>query len=101
MERQTGADPYSLKLKGTGIPNEDLKIRKKIDVMSPIRESTAKKSVWSIQKKQEDPIGDQIKVRKDYGTYLSVVKNATVPPNVDKWDSVTKMRLKGRGLGNR
>ena len=65
-----------MKLKGTGLPNEDLRIRKKLDVMSPIREATAKKSAWIFQKKQDDPIGEQIKVRKEYGTYLSVVKNA-------------------------
>lgn len=50
------------------------------------------------QKKLPDPIGKSIQERKDYGSYLSVIKNKEKP---EEQSEVYTLALKGSGIDSK
>ena len=74
---------FTMELTGTGLLLEEksLNVTKQSLVME--EEIAKEKKI----KKLPDPISDSIQERKDYGSYLSVVKSAKLPEEPIKWEA--------------
>lgn len=67
--------------------------------MSAIKEKRLKETDVLSQVKLPDPINESIQERKDYGSYLSVIKNKVDPNAQDR--EVFTLSLQGKGISNK
>lgn len=99
------ADPffYTLKLVGPGLILQDDPelIEKEKKRMSAIKEKRMKENDLLSQVRLPDPIGESIQERKDYGSYLSVIKNKDKVDFAGQDREVFHLALKGKGISSK
>ena len=98
------ADPffYTLKLNGPGLilqDDPDL-IEKEKKRLSAIKEKKSQTELLS-HVRLPDPIGESIQERKDYGSYLSVIKNKDKIDFAGQDREVYALNLKGKGISSK